>query len=127
MGSSTAPEWIQRLVDTANPTTTTNLGTASDAGQRIATLAASTAITKPSPPPPMPEDQAHPLFEADRGVVNRLLAADAPADADLVDAARLLMRYEGFPGAIDIKEDLAKAIGLWGMHREALHERTRAI
>jgi len=75
----------------------------------------------------MPEDQAHPLYEAHRDVVNRLLAAEAPADADLVDAARLLMRYEGFPGAIDIKEDLVKAIGLWGMDREALHARTRAI
>lgn len=75
----------------------------------------------------MTEQQAHPLYDGDRDVVNRLLAAETPSDSDLVDAARLLMRYQGFPGAEDLQEDLAKAIRLWGLDRHALHERTRAI
>ena len=75
----------------------------------------------------MTEQQTHPLYEADREVADRLLAAESPTDADLVDAARLLMRYEGFPGADDIKDDLAKAVRLWGLDRDGLHERTRAI
>jgi hypothetical protein len=71
--------------------------------------------------------QSHPLQAQDRAVVDRLLAADPPTDADLVDAARLLMRYEGFPGAHDIQDDLAKALRFWKLDRNALHARTRAI
>jgi len=73
------------------------------------------------------EDQSHPLHAGDREVVNRLLAAQEPADADLVDAARLLMRYESFPGAADLRDDLARALRLWGLDREGLHGRTREI
>jgi len=73
------------------------------------------------------EDQSHPLHAGDRQVVDRLLAARDPADADLVDAARLLMRYATFPGAPDLRDDLARALRLWGLDRDGLHERTRAI
>ncbi len=75
----------------------------------------------------MTDQQTHPLYDSDRDVVDRLLAAETPTDADLVDAARLLMRYQGFPGADDIQDDLEKAVRLWGMDRDGLHERTRAI
>lgn len=73
------------------------------------------------------EGQSHPLHALDRVLVDRLLAAETPADEHLVDAARLLMRYQGFPGAFDLQDDLAKVLRLWGLSREALHERTRAI
>ncbi|MFM9109033.1 MAG: DUF3288 family protein, partial [Prochlorococcaceae cyanobacterium] len=56
------------------------------------------------------EDQSHPLYSADRDTVDRLLAATSPADDHLVDAARLLMRYDGFPGARDLQDDLAKVL-----------------
>ncbi len=72
-------------------------------------------------------DQSHPLEATDRETVERLLAAAAPSDADLVDAARLLMRYQGFPGAHALQDDLAKALRLWGLDRDALQQRTRAI
>ena len=72
-------------------------------------------------------DQSHPLYVIDRDVVDRLLAAEVPADDHLVDAARLLMRYEGFPGAHDLSADLAKALRLWGLTRQDLHARTRSI
>ena len=72
-------------------------------------------------------DQSHPLYAIDRDVVDRLLAAEVPADDHLVDAARLLMRYEGFPGARDLRADLDKSLRLWGLSREELHSRTRAI
>ena len=75
----------------------------------------------------MSDAQTHPLHAIDREVVDRLLAVATPADAHLVDAARLLMRYEGFPGATDLQEDLAKALRLWGLSRDELHARTRAI
>lgn len=71
--------------------------------------------------------QSHPLHALDRDVVDRLLAAETPADADLIDAARLLMRYQGFPGADDLQDDLERVLRLWGLDREALHLRTRAV
>ncbi|MEB3326568.1 MAG: DUF3288 family protein [Synechococcus sp.] len=76
---------------------------------------------------PSSNDQNHPLHATDRDLVDRLLAAEQPADDHLVDAARLLMRYEKFPGAHDLSADLAKALRLWGLSRQQLHSRTRAI
>jgi hypothetical protein len=84
----------------------------------------------PAAPPgggEQPADQSHPLHALDRVLVDRLLATETPAEEQLVDAARLLMRYEGFPGARDLQDDLAKVLRLWGLNREELHERTRAI
>lgn len=71
--------------------------------------------------------QSHPLYGTERDLVDRLLATEAPADADLVELGRLLMRYEGFPGALDLQEDLQKTLRLWGLSRDQLHQRTRAI
>ncbi len=71
--------------------------------------------------------QCHPLHAFDRDVVDRLLATETPADADLIDAARLLMRYQGFPGADDLQDDLERVLRLWGIDRQALHVRTRAV
>ena len=71
--------------------------------------------------------QVHPLYATDRDLADRLLAVEAPSDADLVELARLLMRYGGFPGALDLQEDLQKALRLWGLSLEQLHQRTRAI
>jgi hypothetical protein len=73
------------------------------------------------------DEQRHPLHALDREVVDRLLAAEAPADDQLVDAARLLLRYEGFPGANDLKQDLERVLRLWKLDRHALQERTRMI
>ncbi len=73
------------------------------------------------------DDQSHPLHALDREVVDRLLGAQTPAEEHLVDAARLLLRYEGFPGAADLRQDLDRVLRLWKIDRDALHERTRAI
>ena len=71
--------------------------------------------------------QVHPLYATERDLVDRLFATEAPAAADLVELGRLLMRYEGFPGALDLQEDLQKTLRRWGLSREKLHQRTRAI
>ena len=71
--------------------------------------------------------QNHPLYSLDRGTIDRLLAAKVPGDEDLVDAARLLSRYEGFPGALDLKNDLERVIRLWGLTRETLQAQTRSL
>lgn len=71
--------------------------------------------------------QAHPLYDSDRDLVDRLLATEEPAPEHLVDLARLLSRYRGFPGAQDLQDDLAKTLRLWGLELEELHRRTREI
>jgi hypothetical protein len=73
------------------------------------------------------KEQNHPLLAIDRQVVDGLLAASAPGAEHLVDAARLLQRYEGFPGATDLRDDLERVLRLWGLDRAALQERTRAL
>lgn len=71
--------------------------------------------------------QSHPLYSLDRATVDRLLAAATPEDVDMIDAARLLSRYRGFPGAFDLQDDLARAIRLWGLSDDDLCARARAL
>ena len=85
---------------------------------------------KASPPgnaDPADAGQSHPLHSIDRNTIDRLLAAETPDDADLIDAARLLARYRGFPGASDLQEDLRRAIQLWGLSADDLQARARAL
>ncbi|MFM7264087.1 MAG: DUF3288 family protein, partial [Cyanobium sp.] len=63
----------------------------------------------------------------DRLVIDGLLAAQSPAEQHLVDAARLLNRYDGFPGASDLRDDLERVLRLWQLDRPTLQQRTRAI
>ena len=72
-------------------------------------------------------EQQHPLYASDRDLVDSLLATQVPVDAQLVDLGRLLMRYSGFPGALDLQDDLLKTLRLWGLSRDELNQRCRAI
>ncbi|MGF1570244.1 MAG: DUF3288 family protein [Nodosilinea sp.] len=72
------------------------------------------------------KDQQHPQYKIDRQVVNQLLSGEA-TEFNLVELARLMIRYEGFPGARDIQTDLRKALARWQLTETALFERTRAI
>ncbi len=71
-------------------------------------------------------NQSHPLWHKDRATLNQILQGE-PTDLHLVEAARLRIRYQGFPGAQDIKTDLDKVLQLWGLTEEQLFEKTRAI
>ncbi len=55
------------------------------------------------------------------------MAKDSPEDQDLIDLARLFIRYEGFPGATDLQSDMAKILNLWGISKESLNSRTKDI
>lgn len=72
------------------------------------------------------KDQQHPLWSRDRQLVNSLLDAEA-TDLNLVELARLRIRYKGFPGARDIQSDLDKALAQWQLSEEELLAKTRAI
>ena len=80
----------------------------------------------PGSPQAVPE-QNHPLHAIDRQVIDSLLAVASPAESHLVDAARLLHRYDGFPGAADLRDDLERVLRLWGLERPELQRRTRAL
>ncbi|HEY9860953.1 MAG TPA: DUF3288 family protein [Candidatus Obscuribacterales bacterium] len=72
------------------------------------------------------KDQQHPLWSRDRQVISSLLEAEA-SDYNLVELARLRVRYKGFPGARDIQADLDKALAQWQLSEEELFAKTRAI
>ena len=69
----------------------------------------------------------HPLYASDRDLVDQLLAARDPSDGQLLDLGRLFMRYAGFPGARDLQDDLDKTLRLWGLSRDQLYQRCRAL
>ncbi|NJR50667.1 MAG: DUF3288 family protein [Leptolyngbyaceae cyanobacterium CSU_1_3] len=72
------------------------------------------------------KDQQHPLWNNDRQVVDTLLNGE-PTDYNLAELARLRMRYNGFPGARDIKSDLDNILKKWQLTEEMLFEKTRQI
>lgn len=74
-----------------------------------------------------PQPQSHPLYATDRAVVDRLLSNTTPQAQDIADAARLLIRYDNFPGCPDIKQDLLSALRIWGLTRKELNDSARSL
>ncbi len=70
--------------------------------------------------------QQHPREALDRLVIERLLQEDM-SDYNLAELGRLLIRYDGFPGAEGIKTLLAQVLQRWDLTEPELFERTRAI
>ncbi len=73
------------------------------------------------------QEQNHPLYSIDRDNVDRLLSLEQPEDGDIVDLARLLLRYEGFPGAEDLREDMNKLLKIWNISLDQLNLKSREI
>lgn len=73
-------------------------------------------------------DQQHPQNQKDRLTVDQLLKVSSnPGDRELVELARLIIRYRDFPGARDIQRDLIVALHNWQLTEEELYQKTRAI
>ncbi|MBD2347041.1 DUF3288 family protein [Anabaena subtropica] len=72
------------------------------------------------------KDQQHPLYNRDRPFIDILLTQGA-TDHNLAELARLKIRYQGFPGARDIQQDLDKVLQQWGLTESELFEKTRQI
>jgi hypothetical protein len=72
------------------------------------------------------QEQQHPQEKPDRELVNHLLGSE-PEDFNLVEYARLRIRYQGFPGARDIQRDLERILQKWQLTETALFEKTRLI
>ncbi|PIG91208.1 DUF3288 family protein [Gloeocapsopsis sp. IPPAS B-1203] len=72
------------------------------------------------------KDQQHPLYNQDRALINSLLTA-APSDLNLVELARMRIRYNGFPGARDLQADLDQVMQRWNLTEAELFEKTRQL
>jgi hypothetical protein len=72
------------------------------------------------------KDQVHPQYKGDREILTTLLQS-SPNDYNLVELARLNIRYQGFPGARDIQQDLATILQQWQLTVEELYQKTREI
>ena len=71
--------------------------------------------------------QHHPLYQCDRAIVDTLLVQKSPDSLSLTNAGRLFIRYNGFPGAYDIKRDLLACLEKWGMTTDELNSACRTV
>ncbi|BDA39769.1 DUF3288 family protein [Candidatus Atelocyanobacterium thalassae] len=74
----------------------------------------------------MLQDQTHPQEHRDRLIVNDLLNSQ-PDDYKLAELARLLIRYQNFPGARKVYQDLNKILISWNLTQEKLFIKTREL
>ncbi len=72
-------------------------------------------------------NQKHPQEKEDRQVVNQLLSAKEVGDFELAELGRLLIRYQNFPGAREIQQDLQRLLQNWQLNQEELFSKTRKI
>ena len=72
-------------------------------------------------------DHKHPQYSTDRDLLNTIMKDGTATDLNLVEVARLRIRYIGFPGARDIQSDLDDIIKTWGLTEEGLFTKTRAL
>ena len=75
----------------------------------------------------MEDDQIHPLHDIDKNIIDGLVVKQNPEDIDLINLARLINRYQNFPGEQDLKNDLGKILNFWNISEELLFAKTRNI
>ena len=75
----------------------------------------------------MSNEQTHPLHATDKKTIDSLISKEIPEDLDLINLARLINRYESFPGEIDMKEDIKKTLKFWNMTQGILFSKTKKL
>ncbi|MBO8231910.1 DUF3288 domain-containing protein [Prochlorococcus marinus str. MU1402] len=75
----------------------------------------------------MSNEQTHPLHETDKNIVDSLISKEIPEDLDFINLARLINRYNGFPGEIEIKNDIEKILKFWKITKNELFSNTKKI
>ncbi len=73
----------------------------------------------------MPE-QKHPREKQDREILEQLFQ-EGINDHNLAELARLRIRYQNFPGAKSLQQDLDSLLQQWELTEETLFEKTREI
>ena len=75
----------------------------------------------------MSNEQTHPLHATDKKIIDSLITKNSPEDFDLINLARLIKRYENFPGEIEIKEDIIKTLKFWNISQDILFSKTKKL
>ena len=75
----------------------------------------------------MSNDQTHPLHSTDKNILDSLIAKEKPEDLDFINLARLINRYNNFPGEIEIKNDIQKILKFWKISKNQLFSKTKNI
>ena len=56
----------------------------------------------------MSNEQTHPLHLTDKNIIDSLISNEKPEDLDFINLARLINRYNNFPGKRRLKMTLKK-------------------
>ena len=75
----------------------------------------------------MSNEQTHPLHTTDKNIIDSLITKEKPDDFDFINLARLLNRYNDFPGEYEIKEDIEKILKFWQLSKDELYSKTKKI
>ena len=75
----------------------------------------------------MSNDQTHPLHSVDKNIIDSLITTEKPEDLDFINLARLINRYNNFPGEVEIKNDLEKILKFWKITKNDLFSITKNI
>ncbi len=75
----------------------------------------------------MSNKQTHPLHLTDRNIIDSLITKENPTDIDFINLARLLNRYNNFPGEVEIKNDIKKILNFWKITKNELFTKTKII
>ncbi len=75
----------------------------------------------------MSNEQTHPLHATDKIIIDSLITNEKPKDLDLINLARLINRYNNFPGEIEIKNDIEKILKFWKITKNELFSKTKVI
>ena len=75
----------------------------------------------------MSSEQTHPLHAIDKNIIDSLITKKRPEDLDFINLARLINRYQNFPGEIEIKNDIEKILKFWKISKTELFLKTKDI
>ena len=75
----------------------------------------------------MSNDQTHPLHSLDKNIIDSLITTEKPEDLDFINLARLINRYNNFPGEVEIKNDIEKTLKFWKITKNELFSITKNI
>ena len=75
----------------------------------------------------MSNEQTHPLHATDKNILDSLIVKEAPEDFDLINLARLINRYDNFPGEFEMKDDIEKTLKFWKLNKSDLFSLTRNL
>ena len=73
----------------------------------------------------MSNEQTHPLHATDKKIIDSLITKEKPVDFDLINLARLINRYDNFPGEIELKDDMEKILKFWNISKDNLFSMTK--